>query len=294
MKNKNYLAIFAKSFNWAGFFLPKNIYEDCSKLYAFCRVLDDIVDDKMNLDSKIERFNEIKNFFIKSYNSDNEKILSSNENEIIIHNLITLVEQNKIKKIILEDLIDGVAMDLKKKVHIRSVKDLLVYSYRVAGTVGLMMSRILDVNDRRALKGAIDLGIAMQLTNISRDVIEDKKMNREYIKPDFENIRATLELADMFYDSSFSSIQKIPFKYKFSIIVARRIYRQIGRKILQTKSMENYEKAGKIYVNNFEKIYQTILSLFDLILIYLKKIEPHQREREHAIISQEVDLDERI
>ena len=123
MKNKNYLAIFAKSFNWAGFFLPKNIYEDCSKLYAFCRVLDDIVDDKMNLDSKIERFNEIKNFFIKSYNSDNEKILSSNENEIIIHNLITLVEQNKIKKIILEDLIDGVAMDLKKKVHIRSVKD---------------------------------------------------------------------------------------------------------------------------------------------------------------------------
>ena len=98
----------------------------------------------------------------------------------------------------------------------------------------------------------------------------------------------------MFYDSSFSSIQKIPFKYKFSIIVARRIYRQIGRKILQTKSMENYEKAGKIYVNNFEKIYQTILSFFDLILIYLKKIEPHQREREHAIISQEVDLDERI
>ena len=294
MKNKNYLAIFAKSFNWAGFFLPKNIYEDCSKLYAFCRVLDDIVDDEMNLDSKIDRFNEIKNFFIKSYNSDNKKILSSNENELIIHNLIILVEQNKIKKIILDDLIDGVAMDLKKKVHIRSVKDLLVYSYRVAGTVGLMMSRILDVNDRRALKGAIDLGIAMQLTNISRDVIEDKKMNREYIKPDFENIRATLELADMFYDSSFSSIQKIPFKYKFSIIVARRIYRQIGRKILQTKSMENYEKAGKIYVNNFEKIYQTILSFFDLILIYLKKIEPHQREREHAIISQEVDLDERI
>ncbi len=294
MKNKNYLAIFAKSFNWAGFFLPKNIYEDCSKLYAFCRVLDDIVDDEMNLDSKIDRFNEIKNFFIKSYNSDNEKILSSNENELIIHNLIILVEQNKIKKIILDDLIDGVAMDLKKKVHIRSVKDLLVYSYRVAGTVGLMMSRILDVNDRRALKGAIDLGIAMQLTNISRDVIEDKKMNREYIKADFENIKATLQLADMFYDSSFSSIQKIPFKYKFSIIVARRIYRQIGRKILQTKSMENYEKAGKIYVNNFEKIYQTILSFFDLILIYLKKIEPHQREREHAIISQEVDLDERI
>ena len=156
------------------------------------------------------------------------------------------------------------------------------------------MSRILNVNDRRALKGAIDLGIAMQLTNIARDVVEDKKMNREYIKPDFENIKATLKLAEMFYESSFSSIQKIPFRYKFSIIVARRIYRQIGRKILQKGSMENYEKSGKIYINNFEKTYQTIISIFDLILIYFKEIEPHQRAEEHAIISQEVDLDERI
>ena len=170
----------------------------------------------------------------------------------------------------------------------------MVYSYRVAGTVGLMMSKILMVNDRRALKGAIDLGIAMQLTNIARDVIEDKKMNREYIKPDFENIQATLKLADMFYESSFSSIQEIPFRYKFSIIVARRIYRQIGRKILQKGNMENYEKSGKIYVNNFEKIYHTIVSIFDLILVYLKEIESHQRSKEHAIISQEVDLDERI
>jgi len=294
MIKKNYLAIFAKSFNWAGFFLPKRIYNDCTTLYAFCRVLDDIADEKTNLESKIKRFDKIKYFFNESYNLENKKKLTLNEDEIIINNVIELAKHNKIKKIILEDLINGVASDLKNKIHIRSVKDLLVYSYRVAGTVGLMMSKILLVSDRRALKGAIDLGIAMQLTNIARDVVEDKKMNREYIKPDFENIRATLKLAEMFYESSFSSIQKIPFKYKFSIIVARRIYRQIGRKILQKGNMENYEKSGKIYVNNFEKIYQTIVSLFDLILIHLKEIEPHQRAKEYAIICQEVDLDERI
>ena len=294
MNKKNYLAIFAKSFNWAGFFLPKKIYEDSAKLYAFCRVLDDIVDEKTDLYSKVKRFDEMRSFLKKFYDIDHKEINSSNENEKIVHDVITLVKNNNIKKIILEDLIDGVASDLKKRVHIKSVKDLLVYSYRVAGTVGLMMSKILMVNDRRALKGAIDLGIAMQLTNIARDVIEDQKMNREYIKPDFENIQATLKLAEMFYDSSFSSIQKIPFKYKFSIIVARRIYRQIGRKILQKGNMENYEKSGKIYVNNFEKIYQTIISIFDLILVYLKEIEPHQRAKEHDIISQEVDLDERI
>ena len=294
MTNKNYLAIFAKSFNWAGFFLPKKIYEDCAKLYAFCRILDDIADEENNLESKIERFDKIKNYFKDTYDPNNKDISSSNENETIINDVVGLAESNKIKRIILDDLIDGVSSDLKKKIHIRSVKDLLIYSYRVAGTVGLMMSRILNVNDRRALKGAIDLGIAMQLTNIARDVIEDKKMNREYIKPDFENIRATLKLSEMFYDSSFSSIQKIPFRYKFSIIVARRIYRQIGRKILQKGNMENYEKSGKIYVNNFEKIYHTIISIFDLILVYLKEIESHQRAKEHAIISQEIDLDERI
>ena len=294
MTQKNYLAIFAKSFNWAGFFLPKKIYSDCAKLYAFCRVLDNIADEKTDLESKIKRFNKMRIFLKESYDTKIKEVHSFNESEKIIHDVIKLAENNNIKRIILEDLVDGVASDLKKKIHIRSVKDLLIYSYRVAGTVGLMMSKLLMVNDRRALKGAIDLGIAMQLTNIARDVIEDKKMNREYIKPDFENIQATLKLAEMFYESSFTSIQKIPFKYKFSIIVARRIYRQIGRKILQKGSMKNYEKSGKIYVNNFEKIYHTVISIFDLILVYLKEIETHQRAKEHAIISQEVDLDERI
>ena len=296
MSKKNYLAQFAKSFNWAGFFLPKKTYYDCSKLYAFCRVLDDLVDEKTNLELRKERFNEIKNIFNKTFeqHESDRKVLDQKEYEIIVNDMIILAKNNHIKRIILDDLIEGVGSDLKQKVYLRSVRDILVYSYRVAGTVGLMMAKILNVNDTRSLKGAIDLGIAMQLTNIARDVIEDQKMNRQYIKPDFENIEATLKLADMFYESSFSSINKIPFKYRFAIIVARRLYRQIGRKIIQKRSMESYEKSGKIYVNNFEKIYQTILSLFDLILLFLKDVESHQRIKEHKIISEEVDLDERI
>ena len=296
MSNVNYLAQFAKSFNWAGFFLPKNVYHDCSRLYAFCRVLDDLVDEKTNLELREQRFDEITNIYKKTYELDNNdrKILNQNEHGLIINDVIELAYNNNIKRIILDDLIEGVGSDLKQKVYLRSVKDLLVYSYRVAGTVGLMMAKILNVNDTRSLKGAIDLGIAMQLTNIARDVIEDKKMNRQYIKPDFENIEATLKLADMFYESSYTSIKKIPFKYRFAIIVARRVYRQIGRKIIQKRNMENYEKSGKIYVNNFGKIYQTILSLFDLMFLYLKDVESHQRIREHEIIREEINLDERI
>ncbi len=296
MTEKNYLALFAKSFNWAGFFLPKNTYHDCSKLYAFCRVLDDLVDDQTSLELRSERFNKIKDVFEKGYKqtNDREKLIGQNEYDLIVKNMIIIADKNNIKKIILDDLIEGVSSDLKSKVYLRSVKDLLVYSYKVAGTVGIMMAKILNVNDTRSLKGAIDLGIAMQLTNIARDVIEDKKMNRQYIKPDFENIEATLKLADMFYESSFTSIKNIPFKYKFAIIVARRVYRQIGRKILKKGDMNNYEKAGKIYINNFGKIFQTFLSLFDLILLYLKNIEPHQRLREHEIIGEDINLDERI
>ena len=245
MTEKNYLTLFAKSFNWAGFFLPKNTYHDCSKLYAFCRVLDDLVDDQTSLELRSEKFNKFKDVFEKGYKetNDREKIIGQNEYDLIVNNMIIIADKNNIKKIILDDLIEGVNSDLKSKVYLRSVKDLLVYSYRVAGTVGIMMAKILNVNDTRSLKGAIDLGIAMQLTNIARDVIEDKNMNRQYIKSDFENIEATLKLADMFYESSFSSIKNIPFKYKFAIIVARRVYRQIGRKLLKKGDINNYEKA---------------------------------------------------
>ena len=111
MMKKNYLALFAKSFNWAGFFLPRKIYNDCAMLYAFCRNLDDIADEKNHLDAKIEKFNKVKSFFKKSFDLDNKDRHSPYENEKIILDIITLAENNKIKRIIIEDLIDGVASE---------------------------------------------------------------------------------------------------------------------------------------------------------------------------------------
>ena len=289
MIKKNYLATFAKSFNWAGFFLPKDTYEECSKLYAFCRILDDVVDSGQDLKIKKERFNEIKDI-IKLY----EIKFTDDQNMLVVNDMLALIENKNIKRIILNDLIDGIESDLKKEINFTTIKELLVYSYRVAGTVGLMMARILSVKDSRALKGAIDLGIAMQLTNIARDVIEDQKIGRKYIEQDFDNIKATLQLADTFYESSFSSIKKIPFRFRFTILVARRVYRQIGRKIISKKDLEDYEKSGKIYVNNCGKIYQTILSVGDFIKLLFTKLENHQRLNEHSIIKEEIDINERI
>ena len=296
IKETNYLALFAKSFNWAGFFLPKDTYEECSKLYAFCRVLDDLADANQDLEIKKERFKELKEIFKEIETLKNNDLQSSTfeKNKVVISDMIVISEYKKIPDVVIKDLVDGVESDLKDKIQFNTVKELLVYSYRVAGTVGLMMAKILNVSDKRALKGAIDLGIAMQLTNISRDVVEDYKMNREYIKDDFENIKSTLNLADMFYESSFSSLKRIPIRYRFAIIVARRVYRQIGREIIKKKNIENYKRSGKIYVDNFGKITQTILSFVDLIKLFFVKIEKHQRSQEHDIIKSEINLNERI
>ena len=260
MSNKNYLSIYAKSFNWAGFFLPKKTYQKCSALYDFCRTVDNIADEDGELDIKKKNLLVFKNDFI-----------NKNYNNTIIKNMWDLMDHHLITIKIVEDLFDGVESDLNKKVQLNNKKDLLIYSYRVAGTVGLMMAKILNVKDQNSMKAAIDLGIAMQLTNISRDVVEDSNINRFYIKNDFETISKTLALADLFYKSSFIAIKKIPFKFRFAILVARRVYKRIGDKILRTKNIENYNKAGKIYVNNLTKIYQTIFSIFDLNNTFVNK-----------------------
>ena len=283
MSNKNYLSIYAKSFNWAGFFLPKRIYLKCSMLYDFCRTVDNIVDDDGNLNSKK---NDLSNF---KYNFNNK-----NYNDSIIKNMWALIEEFKISVKIINDLFDGVESDLKEKIQLNSKKDLLIYSYRVAGTVGLMMAKILDVKNKNALKAAIDLGIAMQLTNISRDVMEDAENNRSYIVKNFSSIKETLKLADLFYESSFASIKEIPFNLRFSILVARRVYRRIGHNILRKNNIENYENSGKIYVSNIGKIIQTILSIFDLIKLLFIKSGDHLRYNEHLIINEEINLNERI
>ena len=283
MPNSNYLSIYAKSFNWAGFFLPKKIYLKCSSLYNFCRTVDNIADNKNNLDVK-------KNNLLKFKNDFNNK----NYNDPIIKDMWSLIDEFKISIKIINDLFAGIESDLKDEVKLNSKKDLLIYSYRVAGTVGLMMAKILNVKKKNSLKSAIDLGIAMQLTNISRDVVEDAKNNRSYISADFETIKDSLKFADLFYESSFSSIKEIPFRFRFSILVARRIYRRIGHHILIKKNIENYKNSGKIYVNNFSKIFQTILSLYDLVRLSLTKSKDHFRDKEHSIISEEINLNERI
>ncbi|MDC0647692.1 squalene/phytoene synthase family protein [Candidatus Pelagibacter sp.] len=283
MTNQNYLSLYAKSFNWAGFFLPKQTYQKCSALYDFCRVIDNIADDKGSVELKENKFKNFENNF-------NNK----NFDDPVIKNMWDLIYEFNISLKIIHDLFEGIKSDIKEKVKLNSRKELLVYSYKVAGTVGLLMAKILNVSKKSSLKSAIDLGIAMQLTNISRDVIEDLNNNRSYINENFEEIHSTLMLAEKFYENSFHSINKIPISFRFSILVARRVYRKIGYKILKKKTLENYRKSGKIYVSNIEKIIETFLSVFDLIKLLLINKNDENIEHDHLLINEELNLDERL
>jgi len=156
------------------------------------------------------------------------------------------------------------------------------------------MSKILKVKNKEAMRGALDLGIAMQLTNIARDVIEDKNNNRQYINFTFQSIKKTIEESQVFYHKSFNSISKIPLRSRFSVIVARRVYRKIGDHILKKKNIEDYTKAGKIYVPMIGKINETFFSIFDFLKLLFVKNFTYDRHHDHNLLAQEVNFSERI
>ena len=283
MSKKSYLSIYAKSFNWAGFFLPKHTYQNCSKLYSFCRILDNIADDQDTIANKEQKFKDFKELYLKN--------TSTNP---IVEDMKELEKNYDISKNIINDLFDGIESDIKETVKFKSEKDLLLYSYRVAGTVGLMMAKILGVKTITSLKAAINLGVAMQLTNISRDVIEDSINNRFYIHHSMDDIKYTIKISEVFYDNSFYSIKEIPINLRFAILVARRVYRKIGHKIMKINSFEAYKNSGKIYVNNLEKVLETVYSIYDFFKLMITKDNKEKYNLNYKDIYGLINLDERI
>ena len=279
----NLLKKHAKSFYWASFFLSKDTVKKSISLYNFCRTLDDIADNVSDLKNKKENFAKFKKEF-----------LSKNSKNPIINEMKSIIKSENISEKIVLDLFDGIEMDLDENVIINSKKDLLIYSYRVAGTVGLMMSKIFKVEDKEALRGAIDLGVAMQLTNIARDVIEDRKNKRHYIELKFSSIKKIIEESEVFYQKSFNSISKIPIRSRFSVIVARRVYKKIGDFILKKGNLENYNQAGKIYVPIISKINETFFSFFDFLRLLFVRNFTYERHESHNVLAQELNLNERI
>ena len=155
-----------KSFHWASLFLTKTTTEEAIILYSFCRLLDDLADQKG------DKLLELQNY---------QSSISNIPIKVAGNTLMSFLKKHNINQLVIKDLIDGFIFD-QGQVRIVNKKQLIIYCYQVAGTVGLMMSSILKPSSKYANKFAIDLGIAMQLTNIARDIKEDAlDHNRQYL-----------------------------------------------------------------------------------------------------------------
>ena len=270
-----------KSFYWASFFLPKNSKKNAGILYSICRYFDDIAD----------KYSEDQTDYFKD---TIEEIKKNQNNKINI-----FLKKSKINNSIFIDLIEGLILD-QQKIRIKNEKELIKYSYHVAGTVGLMMSKIIGVKNEEAAKSAIDLGIGMQLTNIARDVYEDSKMKRIYLPANWipnislenlnnlnefnsENdetiskaIHKVISLSEKFYLNGFAGFKYIPFSTRLGIFIAANVYRGIGIKIKSNKKKYSRER---VYLNSFQKFIITIKSLLLFIFIPLMNYK-YQKIRE--------------
>ena len=263
----NSLERHGKSFYWASFFLPNKNKDAASELYSICRYFDDLADDSPTDQSK-----KLKSEF--------EKICNNVE-----HPINKFFKSNNIPIQILGDLIQGLIQD-QKLVRIQTEKDLIEYSYQVAGTVGLMMQPLILVKNKNANKHAVDLGIAMQLTNIARDIYEDAIMNRVYLPKEWLKeisiehlksdsiyeiqtqmsviLRRLIDLSEIYYQNGFSGMKYIPIKTRLAIFFAAKIYRAIGIKIKSS----NYQYSNKrVYLNKLNKLWVTVKSLPEFMLL---------------------------
>jgi len=200
-----------KSFYWAGKFLNKECINRAAELYSFCRILDDIADSGeanshkylINIKSIIKKntITELENIYSIKY----PKFLKSSSKKVVI------------------DLIDGLILD-QKSILFRKEEELIRYSYHVAGTVGIMMCDALKCDNDLAKSFAIDLGIAMQLTNIARDVLEDAKMGRRYLPGSWVQNISPKEIVLAAKTNDLKKIHMISKGIKKLLILAEQYY----------------------------------------------------------------------
>ena len=163
------------SFYYSFFFLPRKKRLAITALYAFCREVDDIADAEME--------NSIKRVKLEWWRTEIESLFAGSPNHPVSHALYTAIHNFKLEKKYFLEIIDGMEMDLEK-VRFANFEELNLYCYRVAGVVGLLSATIFGYKDPQTLEYAKKLGLALQLTNIIRDVYEDSLRNRLYLPLD--------------------------------------------------------------------------------------------------------------
>ena len=257
----------SKSFFAASSLLPQHVRMPAIALYAFCRVADDAIDE--NGDDP-EAMDKLRARLEAIYAGTPGDIIEDRAMAMVVH-------RYGLPRELPEALLEGFAWDAAGR-HYETLDDLHHYCARVAGSVGAMMAMIMGVRDAHALARACELGNAMQLTNIARDVGDDARNGRLYLprrwmreagidpeqwlqQPEFNEAlaqiigRLLLE-ADALYQRGSTGIAHLPRDCRGAILAAATIYAEIGR-VVSDRGMDSIN--SRAVVGNARKL--TLLCL---------------------------------
>ena len=276
----------SKSFSLALKFLPRRYRNDIAMLYAWCRYCDDVIDGQEMGHGQISDYKNGQLDRLSFLNERTSEALSGKfMNDPIFDGLAKVINSNCIDHKYPNELLRGFSMDANCRVY-RTIDDVLDYSYYVAGVVGIMIARIMGITDEHVLDRACDLGIAFQLTNIARDIMDDAKADRVFIPQSLfhnkgisgsvkelldqrnlpiihEAVLAQLSLADRYYRSSKVGIKALPFRCAWAMYAALNVYSDIGSKI---KKQGPGAWSNRVSSSHLRKLYLSFIALFSIFL----------------------------
>ena len=295
------IAHHSKSFALASRLLPKQVRDDAAVLYAWCRRVDDAVDTP-GADRQV----------IETLHRELELAYAGGAEDRLLAAFGEVVRARAIPRVYPAELLAGMAMDLDGARY-SSLDELIQYAWRVAGVVGLMMTHLLGVDDEAALIPAAHLCIAMQLTNICRDVAEDWQRDRLYLPDELlakhgagglmlelgkplpaaavaplrNALRDLLALADRYYRSADRGLAALPWRAAFAIRSARDIYAAIGGQIARR---DHDVTAPRAFVATSGKVGRVALAALRLPASGPRRIARRLAGRRHAIPTRVLEL----
>jgi len=248
--SRNMIRKGSRSFALASRLFDTATRDDASMLYAWCRHCDDEIDgQQLGMLSAPRPPGDRVASLARLYTETRRALAGDTVTDPVFIGLQRVVRQHAIPERHVLELLAGFEMDVADYRY-RTIDDTLFYCYRVAGVVGVMMAHVMGVRDPRALQSAADLGIGFQLTNISRDVLDDLRNGRCYLPDQWLReagipgdavagpehraalvgvVRRLLTEADRYYESASSGLRALRFRSAWAVATALGVYRDIGR-----------------------------------------------------------------
>lgn len=269
----------SKSFALASKVLPPRIRDDASMLYAWCRYCDDVIDGQEMGHGQTLDYRDGQGDRLDVLRAQTTEALAGHATDPIFQGLAKVMARNEIPHAHAFELLKGFEMDADERVY-RTVEDILDYSYHVAGVVGVMMAMIMGTRDAPTLDRACDLGLAFQLTNIARDVIDDAKAGRVFVPQDLllsngapvdpellmqpqnrpaahDAATGLLDIAEGYYASARTGIRALPFRCAWAISAALNVYREIGE-VLRREGPGAWE--GRVGASSGRKVQLALMA----------------------------------